>query len=100
MGNILHKDVADPRTGMTAGEERLVRDSWRNFTRKNWDFGGIVLLQMFRNHPEYQNLFERFKHADVQTLPGNPKFRPHACVLGFQPSPSLRAWTISMWLLS
>lgn len=85
MGNLLQKDdVADPRTGMTPREERLVRDSWRNFTRKNPDFRVIVLQRMFSNHPEYQNLFERFKQADVQTLPSNPKYRAHACVVGFQ----------------
>ncbi|XP_077528369.1 cytoglobin-1-like [Haemaphysalis longicornis] len=84
MGNVLHKDVADPRTGMTPREERLVRDSWRNFTRKNPDFGVIVFQRMFRKYPEYQKLFERFKNADVQTLPSNPKFRAHACSVGFQ----------------
>ncbi|KAL1473462.1 hypothetical protein MTO96_038650 [Rhipicephalus appendiculatus] len=84
MGNCWAKEPVNKRTGMTRSENKLVQTTWNTFCRKHPDFGSLLLLAMFTQHPEYQNLFPKFKGRELRLLRDNAKFRAFGQAVGHQ----------------
>lgn len=85
MGNANKKaEPADPRTGLTATECKLVRRSWHDFCIGNGDYGVILFKSFFVKSPESLKLFRHFRGKSVGSLPDDPHFRTHACSVGYQ----------------
>ncbi|KAH8032129.1 hypothetical protein HPB51_023239 [Rhipicephalus microplus] len=84
MGNAFRKGSSDQRSGLTDGEKRLIRNSWRKFCEQNPDYGVRIFISMFAKHPEYLQMFPRFRDKELQTLRDDAKFRAHACAVGHQ----------------
>lgn len=80
----MKEGLADERTGMTDREKKLVRSSWQRFCDVNQDYGMLLFMGMFTNHPEYLELFKHFKGRDLRSLHNDPKFRAHASAVGHQ----------------
>ncbi|KAH7934045.1 hypothetical protein HPB49_020835 [Dermacentor silvarum] len=84
MGNALRKNLGDQRSRLTESEKRLIRNSWRKFCERNPDYGVRIFIGMFAKHPEYLQLFPRFRDKELRTLRDDAKFRAHACAVGHQ----------------
>ncbi|KAL1453498.1 hypothetical protein MTO96_043778 [Rhipicephalus appendiculatus] len=84
MGNCWAKEPVNKRTGMTRSENRLVQTTWNTFCRKHPDFGSLLLLAMFTQHPEYQKLFPKFKAHELRVLRDGAKFRAFGQAVGHQ----------------
>ncbi|KAH6924888.1 hypothetical protein HPB50_025903 [Hyalomma asiaticum] len=85
MGNALRKGLGNQRSGcLTDREKTLIRNTWRKFCEKNPDYGVRIFIAMFTEHPEYLQLFPRFRNKGLRTLRNDAKFRAHACAVGHQ----------------
>ncbi|XP_037500263.1 globin [Rhipicephalus sanguineus] len=84
MGNLWVKDRANKQTGMTRRENKLVQTTWNTFCRKHPDFGSLLLLAMFTQHPDYQALFPKFKGRELRQLRDDAKFRAFGQAVGRQ----------------
>ncbi|KAL1448508.1 hypothetical protein MTO96_044045 [Rhipicephalus appendiculatus] len=84
MGNFWAKEPVNKRTGMTRSENKLVQTTWNTFCRKHPDFGSLLLLAMFTQHPEYQKLFPKFKGRELRVLRDGAKFRAFGQAVGHQ----------------
>ncbi|KAL3212927.1 hypothetical protein MRX96_035755 [Rhipicephalus microplus] len=84
MGNAFRRGSSDQRSGLTDREKRLIRNSWRKFCEQNPDYGVRIFISMFAKHPEYLQMFPRFRDKELQTLRDDAKFRAHACAVGHQ----------------
>ncbi|KAL1466293.1 hypothetical protein MTO96_042838 [Rhipicephalus appendiculatus] len=84
MGNCWAKEPVNKRTGMTRSENKLVQTTWNTFCRKHPDFGSLLLLAMFTEHPEYQKLFPKFKGRELRVLRDGAKFRAFGQAVGHQ----------------
>ncbi|XP_050046543.1 globin-like [Dermacentor andersoni] len=84
MGNVLRKSISDRRCGLTEHDKKLIRRSWRKFCERNPDYGVRIFIGMFAKHPEYLQLFPRFRDKELRALRNDAKFRAHACAVGHQ----------------
>ncbi|KAH7939532.1 hypothetical protein HPB52_013525 [Rhipicephalus sanguineus] len=84
MGSALRRGLSDQRSGLTDREKRLIRNSWRKFCEQNPDYGVRIFIGMFAKHPEYLQMFPRFRDKELRTLRDDAKFRAHACAVGHQ----------------
>ncbi|KAH6948855.1 hypothetical protein HPB50_026606 [Hyalomma asiaticum] len=84
MGNLLRQGLSYSRRALTDREKKLIRNSWRKFCEKNPDYGVRIFISMFAKHPEYLQLFPRFRDKELRTLRNDAKFRAHACAVGHQ----------------
>ncbi|XP_065285482.1 uncharacterized protein [Dermacentor albipictus] len=84
MGNVLRKSLSNQRCLLTKRDKKLIRKSWRMFCERNPDYGGRIFIGMFTKHPEYLQLFPRFRDKELRALRHDAKFRAHACAVGHQ----------------
>ncbi|KAK8769777.1 hypothetical protein V5799_020686 [Amblyomma americanum] len=84
MGAALRKEVPDPRTGLIDRERRAIQGSWKKFMAANRDYGVIIFSAMFLAHPEYIELFRKFRGKSITQLQDDPEFRAHGCAVGYQ----------------
>ncbi|KAL1437594.1 hypothetical protein MTO96_048802 [Rhipicephalus appendiculatus] len=84
MGNAFRRGLSGQRGGLTDREKRLIRNSWRKFCEQNPDYGVRIFIGMFAKHPEYLQMFPRFRDKELRTLRDDAKFRAHACAVGHQ----------------
>ncbi|XP_065283267.1 globin-like [Dermacentor albipictus] len=84
MGNVLHKRLSYQRCSLTEHDKKLIRKSWRKFCERNPDYGVRIFIGMFAKHPEYLQLFPRFRDMELRALRHDAKFRAHACAVGHQ----------------
>lgn len=83
MGQSVGKGKAEDATGLSDREKRMVQDVWRAFTEAHPnDFGPILFSSLFVTHPEYLQLFSKFKDHKVSQLLDDPKFRAHGAAVG------------------
>ncbi|XP_075531955.1 globin-like [Dermacentor variabilis] len=84
MGNVLRNNLSNPRCLLTAREKKLIRNSWRKFCERNPDYDVDIFIGMFAKHPEYLQLFPRFRDKELRALRDDADFRAHACAVGQQ----------------
>ncbi|KAH6923419.1 hypothetical protein HPB50_001058 [Hyalomma asiaticum] len=77
MGQGCGKEKVDKATGMTEREKRLVLNSWHAFTKRHHDYGALLFDALFVAHPEYLQLFHKFKGETIEEVRKDPKFRYH-----------------------
>lgn len=83
MGIGASKDKADRITRLTEPEKNRVQSVWRAFVKANRDDYGVILLTaMFTAHPQYLQLFEKFKHLEVEELRNDDKFKSLGFTVG------------------
>ncbi|XP_054934440.1 globin-like [Dermacentor andersoni] len=84
MGNVLRKSLSNYRCVLTKRDKKLIRNSWPKFCERNPDYGMSIFISMFAKHPEYLQLFPRFRDKELRALRDDAKFRAHACAVSQQ----------------
>ncbi|XP_075529855.1 globin-like [Dermacentor variabilis] len=84
MGNIFSRDTEDTTTHLMGKDRRLICDSWHAFIAEREDYAVILFISLFVKHPEYQQLFKKFRANNLTALKKDPKFRAHASAVGRQ----------------
>lgn len=84
MGNISRKPaVPDAQTGLRPRQVKLIQSTWQTFCSGNREYGLLVFLSLFAQHPELLALFPKFRDSPVATLKDDPAFRAHGCAIGY-----------------
>lgn len=84
MGNVSRKpSVPDTETGLTPRQVKLVQSTWKSFCSSDHEYGVLLFLFMFAQHPEYLALFRAFRDKPLRVLKYDPVFRAHGWTIGY-----------------
>ncbi|XP_043278268.1 globin CTT-VI-like [Venturia canescens] len=70
-------DEIDPGTGLTAKQRNLIMKCWSELQPNIREIGVEIMITFFRNYPEYQEEFPKFRGRELEELANDRTFHAH-----------------------